>query len=164
MANMKRKTQTRNGQLAAIHVLKGQLGLERTDYEDLVEKADRETRRLGPDDVAHRSSSKLTGPGRAALLDQLRWMAGEAPRKRKARRGDQMGFRDEDEPRLKKMRMMWLALAEAGAVEAATEAALNAWVRKQRLGADHVNWLDGAGLNKAIEQLKEWHRRVGIAE
>ena len=72
-----------------------------------------------------------------------------------------MGFRDDDPPRLKKVRMMWVALHRAGEVEAATEQALNRWTKRQ-LGVDHVNWLDGHGLNRAIEQLKEWHRRVGI--
>ena len=142
-------------------------------------------RKLGIDDGAYRTiladltghtslvTVHVTSGQRQRVIEHLRDLerrmgladertARSAATKARTRRGSEMGFREEDPPQLKKVRMMWLALAEAGEVEAPTEAALNAWAKRQRLGADHVNWLDGHGLSRAIEALKEWHRRVGI--
>lgn len=65
-------------------------------------------------------------------------------------------------PQAKKIRALWLALAEAGVVQHAEEIALRAYV-KRLTGVDHLAWLDVAQASRVIESLKSWCDRAGVA-
>ncbi|MEO0558208.1 MAG: regulatory protein GemA [Bacteroidota bacterium] len=149
MATAKRKTRNRRtGQLSAIHVLKSKLGLEDDDYRDILEGI-----------TGKRSSAQLTDRGRQRVLDHLRWMESggqtpDPPVDPEKGRG-YMDFRKDDEPRVRKIKAMWIQLGKAGKVERTTLPALNAWVTRQ-FGVSLVQSLDSKQLNRAIEQLKGW--------
>ena len=158
MPAAKRSIRTR--ELAAIHTLKSKLKMGDDAYRAMLAEV-----------AGVRSAADLTSSAdRQRVIGHLRdierrmGLAGDRPRRQptRRRRGADMGFRDDDSPREKKVRMMWLALAEAGEVEAATEAAMNKWVKRQ-FGVASLNWFESAGkINDCIEQLKQWHQRVGL--
>lgn len=64
------------------------------------------------------------------------------------------------DPLSRKVRALWLALAEAGAIENASEQALDAFVKRQT-GIDSLAWADGPAKVRVVEALKGWARRVG---
>ena len=151
MATAKKTRDRRTGQLAAIHVLKSKLGLEDGDYRDIVDGL-----------TGERSAGKLDARGRQRVLDHLRWMerGGQAatstppaPPAEPAR--GWMEFHDDDEPRVRKIKALWVELGKQGKVERTTLPALNAWVARH-FPVSLVQSLDGKQQNKAIEQLKHW--------
>ena len=151
------KKDRRTGQLSAIHVLKAKLGLSEGDYRAMLGSLTGET-----------SAGKMGDGQRQMVLDHLRALErGEAnppPRptpSEPAGGAGRMTWERDDCPRTKKIKAMWVALARAGEVESMALSALNAWVAKQT-GTSHVRWLGSDELNRAIEQLKAWHQRVGI--
>lgn len=74
-------------------------------------------------------------------------------------RGSEMGYEEDEEPRIRKIRTMWLHLYDLGEVEAPTEAALEAWVARQ-VKIQRLRWLQPKQMNAVIEQLKRWTDRV----
>lgn len=64
------------------------------------------------------------------------------------------------DPLSRKIRALWLAIAEAGAIENASEQALDAFVKRQT-GIDSLRFADGAAKVRVVEALKGWARRVG---
>ncbi|MEM1055163.1 MAG: regulatory protein GemA [Bacteroidota bacterium] len=154
MANRSRRSR----ELAAIHTIKSKLGMSDDDYRAALVHV-----------VGVNSAGKIqTSDGRQRFIEHLRELerrmglatrSASAPRR--TRRGSEMGFRDEDSPREKKVRMQWLHLVDLGAVETPTQDALNAWIRRQGWGVDHINWLENSGqINTCIEALKRWIERV----
>ncbi len=65
------------------------------------------------------------------------------------------------EPMHKKIRSLWLTLAERGAVKNRSEKALNAYI-KRITGVELMNWLSDSESVKVIETLKKWLSRVGV--
>lgn len=64
------------------------------------------------------------------------------------------------DPLSSKIRALWLALAERGAIEDASERALDSWVERQ-CGMASLRFADGAQKVRLVEALKAWARRVG---
>ncbi|WP_291295340.1 regulatory protein GemA [Elioraea sp.] len=64
------------------------------------------------------------------------------------------------DPLSKKIRALWLALADAGAIENPSEQSLDAFVKRQT-GIDSLRWADGPAKVRVVEALKGWARRVG---
>lgn len=65
------------------------------------------------------------------------------------------------EPMHKKIRSLWLTLAEKGAVKNSSERALNAYI-KRITGVELMNWLSDPESIKVIETLKKWLSRVEV--
>lgn len=149
----------RSQELSVIHVLRGKLRMSEDSYRAMLAE------QAGVTSAAQLASSTA----RQRIIDHLRGIEREMglsdrpARKQTSRRGSEMDFRDDDEPRVKKVRMMWLALHDSDAAVAPTAVAMNRWVKRQT-GIDTVDWLEASALNKIIEELKEWHKRLGIAE
>lgn len=74
------------------------------------------------------------------------------------------------EPQMRKLRAMWYRLADAGAVDqpadsAGCDAAVEAWARRQLSTdtppLDALRFASGPQMDKLIEAMKAWGRRVG---
>ncbi|MDF7669853.1 regulatory protein GemA [Orbaceae bacterium ESL0721] len=62
-------------------------------------------------------------------------------------------------PMHKKIRSLWLELADAGIVKNRSEKAINAYV-KRVTGVELMDWLNPAQTMKVIESLKKWLTRI----
>lgn len=158
-----KKKSLRVREIAAIKMLQKKLGIDDGSYRAIL------VDHTGYDSLGNPA---VTSAGRQKVIDHLRdlerrmGLAEDRPRWQplaggsRQRRGSEMGFRDIDTGREKKVRMMWLHLHDLGEVEAATEQAMNRWIKRQT-GVSSLNWLENAGrLNDVIEQLKQWTDRV----
>jgi hypothetical protein len=63
------------------------------------------------------------------------------------------------DPQSRKVRALWLALRDLGALHDASEAALAAYVSRQT-GAKALQWASSEQISKVIEALKSWERRA----
>ena len=147
-------------ELVAIHVAKKNLALAEDSYRALVARFS---------GGRTESSAGLTGPERRALIDEFRRL-GFAPVQRGAARVAQAGppagrpaqrYRRKDErPQAAKLRALWLSLWQLAEVSDPGEGALAMFV-KRHCDVDALQFASGADLNRAIEHLKQWCRRVG---
>lgn len=135
-------TQLRNAELAQIHIARTQLGLDDETYRDILWTVARV-----------RSSKDLDWTGRKALLEHFKakgWKPAP-PKRAKATKpvsGGQEGM----------IRALWSDLHEAGKLRDPSDAALGAWLTRNRW-PERAEWLDGHQLTKAIEALKKWLAR-----
>jgi len=127
-----------------IHVGKGQLKLEDEVYRKLLHSVTGKT-----------STTEMRVDQLEDVLARLKRL-GFKVRVPKAK-GDQRRLAHSSQDR--KIRALWLALHEAGAVRDPSEAALNAWVKRET-GVEALQWVDGEQASKLIEQLKRWLKRV----
>lgn len=67
------------------------------------------------------------------------------------------------DPMHKKIRSLWLTLADNGAVKNRSEKALNAYI-KRITGVELMNCLSDSELVKVIETLKKWLSRVEVKD
>ncbi len=145
----------RKRELGLIHIARASVGWTKQRYVcELME-------RFGVD-----SSAALNGVQRDELLKMFKGLGFTLKRKP----ASSLPVRD---PLVRKLRALWYALADAGAVAkpadpAACDKAIEAWA-KPRLAAqtnlapfDALRFADGAQLNAAIEQLKAWVARLGL--
>jgi hypothetical protein len=68
---------------------------------------------------------------------------------------------DSQDERWGKARALWHALAQAGAVRIDTDAALQAYVKRQTK-LEHWRFLNGYQVNGVIEALKKWCKRLDV--
>ncbi|WP_372400269.1 regulatory protein GemA [Azospirillum sp. HJ39] len=142
-ATVKPSDARRSGDLKAIHAMRRELSLAEDCYRARV---------LQVSGGRTDSAGELKPAERAKLIEQLKGLgAGKKHRGRPARPALT--------PQQRKVRAMWLALADAGAVTDRSEAALAAWL-KSRIGVDALQWLQSADAGRAIEQLKQWTDRI----
>lgn len=132
-------TQLRNAELAQIHIARVQLGLDDDTYRAVLWTVARV-----------KSSKDLDWTGRKKLLEHFRakgWKP-TAPKKAKAATpvsGGQEGL----------LRALWAKLHTAGKVRVDTDAALSAWLVRNKW-PQRPEWLSSAQLTQAIEALKKW--------
>ncbi|UMO87237.1 regulatory protein GemA [Pectobacterium sp. PL64] len=69
----------------------------------------------------------------------------------------------DDSPQSRKIRSLWLEMADAGIIRDRSEAALARWVKRET-GVDSLQWLNSEQASVIIEKLKQWQRRVRKAE
>ncbi|RYC42829.1 gp16 family protein [Pectobacterium zantedeschiae] len=65
----------------------------------------------------------------------------------------------DDSPQSRKIRSLWLEMADAGIIRDRSEAALARWVKRET-GVDSLQWLNSEQASVIIEKLKQWQRRV----
>jgi len=150
----------RNTDLAKIHIAKKYLHLDEDTYRCVIRDIGR---------VPSGSSKDLTPTGRARVLAHFRtkgWKPRRASRsKRTARKSPGMA----SDRQVKKIKDLWISLADAGVVRAPGEDGLRAWLtsatRKMHpahTGYHAVEFLpDGVAIN-VIEQLKKWASRCKV--
>lgn len=124
----------RKRELARIHVVKGQLKLSDDEYRDLLFAIARV-----------RSAGDLDWTGRKRVLDHLT----------KLHRATQPEGGDRQ---VRHIRFLWHRLAELGAIEHDSTAALRAFVKRQT-GKDVLAWLSTSEARTVIESLKQWVAR-----
>ncbi|MBP2301289.1 regulatory protein GemA [Azospirillum picis] len=133
----------RSADLKAIHAMRRELSLTEDCYRARVSQV-----AGGRTD----SAADLTARERSTLIEQLKGLgAGKKLRGRP--------LRPALTPQQRKVRAMWLDLADKGVIGDRSEAALAAWL-KSRIGVDALQWLQPADAGRAIEQLKRWTDRV----
>jgi phage gp16-like protein len=138
---------TRNGELACIHVAKKQLGLDDVTYRDIVRRVSAKFRRAPVE-----SAGLMTERERRALIDELRGFGFRKPLDKTPRNP---GLGQEQ-----KIRAIWQALNEAGALRNPTEKGLRAFIKRQTGGVEMPNWLTAEQANKVIEALKAMQKRA----
>ena len=165
--------------LAAIHVLKGKLQLSEDDYRGLLAEL-----------VSKRSCAQMTAPELAVVFTHLDKQArrlgvqtnrppqlpaacGHLPPEGAVPCLGRLGAaarRALEKPQVRKLKAMWYALAEVGAVArpasaAACTAAVGVWAKRQSHGwkvghLDALRFADGNQLARLIEEMKAWGERV----
>lgn len=131
---------SRNAELAAIHVAKKQLGLDDETYRTMLTTV-----------AGKRSAAELDDSGRRRVLEHLQ-SRGFVNVKRRPKR-------QSDDPLTEKIRSLWAALAERGVVRDGSEKALGAFVVRQT-GVRSVEWVSTEQAMHVIEALKAWGKRV----
>lgn len=129
--------------LAKIHIAKKDLGLDDDTYRAVLRR------------VTGRDSAKGLTAGRLiAVIEEFKRLGWQPPTRGGSRPlGD--GVQEA------KIRALWLALWNMGAVENPSEAALGVYV-KRIAGVDAPRFLRANDARRVIETLKQWGARVGI--
>ncbi|WP_263063011.1 gp16 family protein [Dickeya dadantii] len=65
----------------------------------------------------------------------------------------------DEHPQSKKIRALWLEMADMGIIRDRSEAALAAFVKRET-GVDDLRWLGTEDASSVIEKLKKWQRRA----
>ena len=151
------KPDTRQAQLAAVHIAQKALGLTADDAEAL---------KLAVTGVT--SAGAMTMPQRRKYLAHLSTLqarhavaSGRKPAYQPARPDLQRSIDDDRDARWHKARALWAALAHAGHVHTDTDAALMAYVTRQTQ-LEHWRFLNTHQITGVIEALKRWALRVGV--
>ena len=136
----------RKREIAAIHVMATQLGLDTADKSDASTYRTMLRERGGAS-----SAAELTAQGRKRVLAHLRSCVGPGPNKRPPG-----GWQAE------KIRKLWKQLGDAGVLRDPSERSLNEWVQSM-VGVSSPNFLNSHQANRVVEALKAWTRRQGVS-
>lgn len=142
MATAPRRKSFRQNNLAKIHIAKKDLAMDDDTYQLLLERL-----------FGVSSAKGLSDRQQGKLLGELRRL-GWRPKPAKA---TVVPLRL---PQLRKIRLLWMRLIEAGALRSIEDSALTTFVKKQ-VGVERLEWLSVAQASQIIEALKAWGRRVG---
>lgn len=135
--------------LAAIHVLKAQLGLSDDDYRALLMQL-----------TGQRSAKALPPAVQQHVREHLQRLAEKMGVARPRERGAAFEARKQAaSPMERKVWAMWHALGREGKIANPSGAALRAWVKRQT-GMDDLKFCNWAQLDKLIEALKKWDTRT----
>lgn len=127
--------------LAKIHIAKKQLAMDDDAYRAMLKN-------IGGVESAKDLSQSAVG----RVLAHLKRCGFKAVAKKSDRK-------QADDAQSRKIRALWLQLHQLGAVRDPSEQALAAWIR--RMGkVDALQWLPTDVASKAIEELKQWIKRV----
>ena len=149
-----RNAQRRRGMLAKVHLARKELGLDEDTYRAIL-------RRL----TGHESAGSCNEAQLGAVLDEFKvkgWkptVAGKTP----AGTGMAPILRAADHAAARKARAMWISLHQLAVVRDASEAALEAFGRRQ-LGVEKIQWTDQARMYRLIEALKAMAEREGWSQ
>ncbi|MEY2631492.1 MAG: hypothetical protein RIR00_146 [Pseudomonadota bacterium] len=160
----------RTAEIAKIHILATQLGMDEEMRRAMLEKV-----------TGKRSSKDMTWQERKRVIDHLLASGAKITTPKKAARRSPRAKSDtpsralaagdagdagaapsralDTSPMASKVRALWLALHELGAVRDPSEAALGAYVRRI-IKVDALQWATSEQLDLLIETLKKWVIRV----
>lgn len=130
--------------LAKIHIAKKELGLTDDEYRDILRAHFRKD-----------SAAKLTPVQAGRLLNHFKKL-GWKPRQRTL-----PGMTLAADPMSKKIRALWLTLADSGVIHNRSEKAMLAFVKRQT-GRNRLEWCTVQDKDKVIEALKDWAKREGV--
>jgi phage gp16-like protein len=135
---MKSTSQSRNSQLAQIHIARAQLDMAEDVYRELLMKLGRVT-----------TAADLDDAGRRVLLNHFKKLgfvpAGPKSELAKTKQG-------------RYLLVLWKELFLAGRVQDRREAALLAYI-KNHAKVDHIKWLTDDHYSEMVRQLKQWAGR-----
>ena len=133
--------------IAAIHTLKGKLGLSDDDYRALLVN------------LTGKNSSKALGvQEQARVRDHMQALGERLGVLVPTRRRSFAQTRAAASPRERKVWALWNQLHRDGVIQNHSAPALNAWVKRQ-VGVDALRFCNAAQLDSCIEGLKDWQRR-----
>ena len=135
----------RKRDLAAIHAAATKLGFDTADRDP-----SSEYRSMLSGQCGVTSAAELTAAGRTKVLAHLRSLSA------------QQGKAPQRYSQQEHIARLWAALGKAGALEDASTAGLNAFV-KRMAQVDSVKFLTGLQGSKVIEALKAWQQRHATA-
>lgn len=135
----------RRGMIAKVHIAKKQLGLIDDDYRAVI-----------LDVAGVTSAADCTDGQLEELLKRFEARGFTA----KAKTGPRPAARPADHPVARKARAMWISLYHLCAIDDPSEAALEAFARRQ-LGVEKLQWANQAQGFKLIEGLKAMAARAG---
>jgi phage gp16-like protein len=138
--------QNRRALLAKVHVAAKALGMEDSDYRELL------SRMIGVRSARDCSNSQLE-----AVLREFRRLGYRAPVAQPPQ------WTNEDAPVVRKVRAMWISLHQLGAIDDPSEAALEKFGKRQ-LGVDRLQWADEGKMDGLIEALKAMAQRHGWSQ
>lgn len=130
--------------LAMVHMAKKDLGLAEDDYREIL-----------LDVTGHRSAGDCDLAQLGKIIDRFR-----ARGWKQAQPKGRTGARRADHPSARKARAMWISLHALGAIDDPSEAALEAFAKRQ-LGCTTLQWADQGQAFKLIEALKKMAEREG---
>jgi len=81
--------------------------------------------------------------------------------KPESKKGKFTHAQDWRKPRIAKLNAMWMAMADAGAVEDRSQDALEIWCKRHHK-KDRLQWASSDELNTCINQLKAWGNRANV--
>lgn len=137
--------------LAKVHIAKKELGLDDPTYRAVLVRV-----------TGHASAKDCSEAQLGQLLDEFK-AKGWAPKVFVSRGNKQPLRQQADHPAAKKARAMWISLHQLGVVRDPSEAALEAFGKRQ-LGVDRLQWSDQAQSFKLIEALKAMAERAGWSQ
>lgn len=135
-------TELRNAELAQIHLAKKQLQLDDDTYRAVLWTVARV-----------KSAKDLDWTGRKALIEHFKAKGWKPAAPKKARAAKPAAHGQEG-----LLRALWADLHAAGKVRVDTDAALSAWLVRNKW-PQRAEWLSQAQLTAAIEGLKQWLAR-----
>lgn len=140
----------RRALLGKVHVAKKELRLTEEAYRDRLFKV-----------TGHSSAANCSDEQLVRLLDDFRdvlnWQA--KPTLRQAQ-GKRPGGKRADHPTARKARALWISLGQLGAIDNASEQALEEFAKRQ-LGCARLQWADQGQMDRVIEALIAIGRRHG---
>lgn len=163
----------RRAMLAKVHLARKELGLAEADYRAVLYRM-----------TQHESAAALSDAQLETVITEFKrlgWqqrpstrsrVSGQSPQSGPAGRasresaGDAAASRQPrpaDHPAARKARSLWISLAQLGVVRNSSEAALEAFARRQ-LGVDRLQWADQAQVYKLTEALKAMAERAGWSQ
>ena len=135
--------------IAAIHTLKGKLGLSDDDYRVLLVN------------LTGKNSSKALGvQEQARVRDHMQHLGERLGVLKPTRQRSFAQNRAAASPRERKVWALWNQLHRDGVIQNHSAPALNAWVKRQ-VGVDALRFCNAAQLDALIEALKAWQLRGG---
>lgn len=135
---------TKNQLIKLIHIAKRDLQLDDDTYRQLVIT------------VTDKSSTRdMTVPQLDNVLHAMKKRGFKIKSAKKASSTRPL----DDSPQSRKIRSLWLEMANAGIIRDRSEAALARWVKRET-GVDSMQWLNSEQASVIIEKLKQWQRRV----
>ena len=137
--------------IAAIHTLKGKLGLSDDDYRALLVNL-----------TGKNSSKALGAKEQARVRDHMQALGERLGVLVPTRRRSFAQNRAAASPRERKVWALWNQLHRDGMIQNHSAPALNAWVKRQ-VGVDALRFCNTAQLDSCIEGLKVMHARGSAA-
>ena len=139
-------TDSRQALIRVVHVAKRELGLDEEAYRDVLQSA-----------TGKRSTSDMAEFELRRLLDHLKTCGFKVKSARKSARKHDVPMDQHEQSR--KIRALWLQLADMGIIRDPSEAALCRWIKRET-GVEALAWLDGDQASHSIEKLKKWNQRI----
>lgn len=139
----------RRKDLAAIHLMAGQLGMDTADRSD-----GSEYRATLWAVACKHSAAELDWRGRKLVREHFEGLLKARGIKRPAPQPRKLA----DDPQSRKIRALWLELHAAGKVRNSSESALAAFVKRQTK-VEALQWLSAQQASAVIEDLKKWLAR-----
>ncbi len=145
--------QGRRAAVVKVQIAKRELQLDDGTYRALLQRVTGET-----------SSTACTDAQLDRVLDELKAKGWKAwPGGQKAGKPERRKSRPASTPLAKKARALWISLHQLGEVRDPSEAALEAFGKRQ-LGVDKLQWAQASQANRLIEALKAMAERAGWSQ